>query len=154
VTIPAVDRLDHLVLTVRDLDATCRFYTDVLGMRVVRFGQGRVAVHFGSQKINLHPTGGSAALVADTPTPGSGDLCFLSDVPLGRWVDHVQARGVGIIEPPSRRVGAQGPIESIYFRDPDGNLIEVSNLVDPPADPLAPLSDWMRRLEACVRPAD
>ena len=150
----AVRTLDHLVLTVHDIDATCRFYTEVLGMRVVRFGQGRVAVHFGSQKINIHPVGGASTLVATVPTPGSGDLCFLSDVPVARWVDHVTALGVDVIEMPSQRVGARGPIESIYLRDPDGNLIEVSNLVDAPADPIAPLRDWLRELEACVRAVD
>ena len=150
----AVDHLDHLVLTVRDIDATCRFYTDALGMRVVRFGQGRVAVHFGSQKINIHPVGGPATLVAAVPTPGSGDLCFLTDVPVARWVEHVTALGVEVIAMPSRRVGAQGPIESIYFRDPDGNLIEVSNLAEVPDDPITPLRAWLSDLEACVRAVD
>ena len=124
---PVVDRLDHLVLTVRDIDATCRFYTSVLGMRVERFREGRVALHFGRQKINVHPIGGASPLVAALPTPGSGDVCFLSDVPLPRWLEHLKDRGVAIIEGPVRRTGAQGPIDSVYFRDPDGNLIEVSN---------------------------
>jgi catechol 2,3-dioxygenase-like lactoylglutathione lyase family enzyme len=127
---PTLSRLDHLVLTVRNVDATCRFYADVLGMRVVTFGQGRIALEFGQQKINVHPAGGTSLLVAAQPTPGSGDLCFLSDEPLDDWMAHLKTCDVPIIEGPSRRTGAEGPIESIYFRDPDGNLIEVSNAVD------------------------
>jgi catechol 2,3-dioxygenase-like lactoylglutathione lyase family enzyme len=127
---PTLSRLDHLVLTVRNVDVTCRFYADVLGMRTVTFGQGRIALEFGRQKINVHPAGGTSLLVAAQPTPGSGDLCFLSDAPLREWMAHLEDRDVPIIEGPSRRTGAEGPIESIYFRDPDGNLIEVSNAVD------------------------
>jgi len=127
---PTLDHLDHLVITVRDIDATCRFYSDVLGMKVVTFGQGRIALHFGRQKLNVHPADGSGRLVADKPTPGSADLCFLSDMPVARWIEHIKAHGVPLIEGPGRRAGAEGPIESIYFRDPDGNLIEVSNAVD------------------------
>jgi catechol 2,3-dioxygenase-like lactoylglutathione lyase family enzyme/ketosteroid isomerase-like protein len=150
---PGLARLDHFVLTVRDIDATCRFYADVLGMRVERFGQGRIALHFGSQKINVHPTGGRALLVAAQPTPGSGDVCFLSETPLDRWLEHLAAHGVKPIEGPSRRAGAEGPIESVYFRDPDGNLVEVSNAVER-GDPIAPLRDWLRELQAAVRAVD
>ena len=151
---PVVDRLDHLVITVKDVDATCRFYSEVLGMRVVRFGQDRIAVHFGAQKINVHPAGGTSRLVAAQPTPGSGDLCFLSDIPLARWLDHVAARGVKVIQGPGRRTGGSGPIDSIYFRDPDGNLIEVSNAVERPDDAIAPLREWLRELQVCVRAVD
>jgi catechol 2,3-dioxygenase-like lactoylglutathione lyase family enzyme len=150
---PALDRLDHLVLTVRDADVTCAFYADVLGMRVATFGEGRIALEFGYQKINVHPTGGSARLVAAQPTPGSGDLCFLTEVPLAHWITHLHERGVAIVDGPSRRAGAQGPIESVYFRDPDGNLVEVSNVVER-GDPIAPLRQWLLALQGCVRAQD
>ncbi len=150
---PDLTRLDHLVLTVRDVDATCRFYADVLGMRVARFGEGRIALHFGAQKINVHPVGGTSLLVAADPTPGSGDLCFLSDVPVIRWLAHLGARGVKVLDGPVRRTGAEGPIDSVYFRDPDGNLIEVSNAVER-GDPIGPLRDWLRALESRVRAVD
>lgn len=126
-----VDALDHLVLTVRDLDATCDFYTKVLGMRVVTFGAGRKALVYGSQKINLHQHGREFEPKAQTPTPGSADLCFLTDVPVTDVVAHLAALGVEIIDGPVRRTGAQGPIVSVYFRDPDGNLIEVANTASP-----------------------
>lgn len=150
---PDLTRLDHLVLTVRDVDATCRFYADVLGMRVARFGEGRIALHFGAQKINVHPAGGTSLLVAAEPTPGSGDLCVLSDVPVTRWLAHLGARGVKVVDGPVRRTGAEGPIDSVYFRDPDGNLIEVSNAVER-GDPIAPLRAWLRALESRVRAVD
>jgi catechol 2,3-dioxygenase-like lactoylglutathione lyase family enzyme len=122
-----IDRIDHLVLTVRDIDATCAFYTRVLGMQAITFGAGRTALAFGSQKINLHQAGHEFEPKALRPTPGSGDLCFLTAVPLSEVVAHVQACGVAIEEGPVSRSGATGPIESIYLRDPDGNLVEVSN---------------------------
>jgi catechol 2,3-dioxygenase-like lactoylglutathione lyase family enzyme len=127
VSMPTLTGLDHLVITVRDVEATCRFYADVLGMNVVTFGQGRIALEFGGQKLNVHPVGGTSLLVAAQPMPGSADLCFLSDTPVAEWMKHVTACGVALIEGPARRTGARGPIVSIYFRDPDGNLIEVSN---------------------------
>jgi catechol 2,3-dioxygenase-like lactoylglutathione lyase family enzyme len=122
-----IDRLDHLVLTVADLDATCAFYHRALGMEVVRFGNGRVALGFGRQKINLHALGREFEPKADRPTPGSADLCFITTVPLGEVVAHLNAEGIVVIEGPVRRTGAAGPLMSIYFRDPDRNLIEVSN---------------------------
>src|SRR6056297_2277939 len=119
-----VERLDHLVLTVADIDATVRFYERVLGMTAIRFGQeaARVALRFGDQKINLHEAGREFEPRALRPTPGSGDLCFIvTDVNLA--ADHLAASGVEIIEGPDERSGALGPIRSIYFRDPDQNLI-------------------------------
>ncbi len=122
-----IDRLDHLVLTVRDIGATCDFYARVLEMEVVAFGAGRKALQFGRQKINLHERGKEFDPKAASPTPGSGHLCFITEVPLPQVMDHIRSCGVEILEGPVRRTGAVGPIESIYIRDPDGNLIEVSN---------------------------
>jgi catechol 2,3-dioxygenase-like lactoylglutathione lyase family enzyme/ketosteroid isomerase-like protein len=148
-----VERLDHLVLTVRDLDATVEFYRRVLGMEVVAFGEGRTAVRFGDQKINLHPVAAGMKLVAARPTPGSGDICLLTDEPLAAWLTHLTSCGVAVEAGPGRRTGARGPIESIYLRDPDGNLVEISNEVVE-GDPIAPLRDWLRQLQACVRAQD
>jgi catechol 2,3-dioxygenase-like lactoylglutathione lyase family enzyme len=125
-----IDRLDHLVLTVRSIEVACDFYSRVLGMKVVTFGNGRTALQFGRQKINLHERGKEFDPKAANPTPGSGDLCFITEVPLPRVVEHIRSCGVEILEGPVRRTGAVGPIESIYLRDPDGNLIEVSNYLD------------------------
>lgn len=125
-----IKRIDHLVLTVRDIAATCDFYSRVLGMQVVTFGGDRKALQSGRQKINLHERGKEFEPKALQPTPGSGDLCFVTEVPLPQVVDHIQSCGIQIIEGPVRRTGAVGPIESIYIRDPDGNLIEVSNYPD------------------------
>jgi catechol 2,3-dioxygenase-like lactoylglutathione lyase family enzyme len=122
-----VDRLDHLVLTVADVEKSCAFYHRVLGMSVVVFGAGRKALAFGRQKINLHAHGNEFEPKADRPTPGSADLCFITAVPLTEVVAHLSDEGVAIVEGPVERTGATGPILSIYFRDPDGNLIEVSN---------------------------
>jgi catechol 2,3-dioxygenase-like lactoylglutathione lyase family enzyme len=122
-----IDRLDHLVLTVRDLEATTDFYQRALGMRRETFGAGRVALHFGRQKINLHPAGGEFDPKAVRPTPGSADLCFITETPIEAVQAHLEACGIAIEEGPVARTGAQGPIVSLYLRDPDGNLIEVSN---------------------------
>jgi catechol 2,3-dioxygenase-like lactoylglutathione lyase family enzyme len=121
-----IDRLDHLVLTVADIDATCDFYARVLGMTVVTFGQDRRALAFGAQKINLHQLGREFEPKARNPAPGSADLCLIAGVPLAEAEAHIRAAGVDIIEGPVRRTGATGPIWSVYFRDPDQNLIEVS----------------------------
>ena len=121
-----IDRIDHLVLTVRDIDATCEFYSRVLGMRVVTFAGGRRALQFGAQKFNLHPSGREFDPKAARPTPGSIDVCLISAVPLADVVADLARCGVAIIEGPVTRTGAQGPIRSVYFRDPDMNLIEVS----------------------------
>ncbi|MBT3661494.1 MAG: VOC family protein [Rhodospirillaceae bacterium] len=122
-----IDRLDHFVLTVADIDATCEFYTRVLGMERVSFGHGRTALSFGRQKINLHPAGNEYEPKAETPMPGSGDVCFITETPIGGVVSHLNTCGVEIIEGPGTKTGAMGPIISVYFRDPDMNLIEVSN---------------------------
>jgi len=124
-----IDSLDHLVLTVKDVDATARFYAQVLGMETVIFGAGRKALAFGSQKINLHQQGKEFEPKAQRPTPGSADLCFLTSVPVGEVIGHLEACGVAVLEGPVRRTGATGPILSVYFRDPDLNLIEVSNRI-------------------------
>jgi catechol 2,3-dioxygenase-like lactoylglutathione lyase family enzyme len=123
--------LDHLVLTVADVDATAAFYVRVLGMDAVTFGAGRRALAFGAQKINLHAAGREFEPHAAAPTRGSADLCFLTDVPLDEVIAHLRACGVAIEEGPVMRTGATGPIRSVYLRDPDGNLIEVSNRVAP-----------------------
>ncbi|MBB6486430.1 VOC family protein [Rhizobium lusitanum] len=122
-----IDHLDHLVLTVESIDASCDFYARVLGMGVETFGGGRKALTFGNQKINLHRAGHEFEPKADRPTPGSADLCFISHTPLDDVVAHLETEGVAIAEGPVRRTGATGPILSVYFRDPDNNLIEVSN---------------------------
>jgi catechol 2,3-dioxygenase-like lactoylglutathione lyase family enzyme len=122
-----IDSLDHLVLTVRDIEASCVFYQRVLGMAVVTFGAGRKALAFGAQKINLHQSGREFEPKAQQPTPGSADLCFLTSVPLPEVQRHLAACSVPVTDGPVQRTGAQGPILSVYFRDPDLNLIEVSN---------------------------
>ena len=124
-----IDRLDHLVLTVASIDDTCSFYERVLGMEVTRFGEGRTALKFGRQKINLHEVGGEFTPRAARATAGSGDLCLISATALGDVIEHLQSCGVSIIEGPVDKTGATGPIRSVYFRDPDGNLIEVSEYI-------------------------
>ncbi|MED4582913.1 VOC family protein [Brevibacillus choshinensis] len=123
-----IDRLDHFVLTVQDIEATCRFYEQVLKMKAVTFGNGRWALEYGQQKINLHQAGHEFEPKAQHPVPGSADLCFLTSVPLEQVVQHVESCGVAIIEGPVQRTGATGPILSVYLRDPDGNLIELSQV--------------------------
>ncbi len=125
-----VDRIDHFVLTVRSVETTCDFYSRVLGMEVEEFEGGRRALEFGRQKINLHQAGKEFEPKAEQPTPGSGDFCLITDVPLERVAEHIRSCGVEIIEGPVSRTGATGGISSIYLRDPDGNLIEVSNYAD------------------------
>lgn len=122
-----IHHLDHLVLTVRDIQATCEFYTTVLGMQVVTFGEHRKALQFGQQKINLHQLGQEFEPKALHPTPGSADLCFITDIPLPTVIEHLQAHGVEIEEGIVTRTGAMGAIASLYIRDPDGNLLELSN---------------------------
>ena len=121
-----IDRLDHLVLTVADIDATVDFYTRVLGMDAVTFGAGRTALAFGSSKVNLHRAGHEFEPKAHRPTPGSADLCLIAEGPLEQVIEDLAAHGVPIEEGPVERTGATGPIRSVYFRDPDLNLIEVS----------------------------
>ena len=125
-----IDSLDHLVLTVGDLEATVAFYSKVLGMDVVTFGGGRKALRFGCQKINLHQLGNEVGPKALQPTPGSADLCFLTSIPMAAVLDHLAVCGVEVIAGPVPRTGARGPIVSVYFRDPDGTLLEVANQVE------------------------
>jgi catechol 2,3-dioxygenase-like lactoylglutathione lyase family enzyme len=122
-----IDRLDHLVLTVKDIDATCAFYSRVLGMDARTFGDGRRSLHFGAAKINLHQQGMEFEPKAAKPGPGSADVCLIAATPLAEVTRHLHECGVEIIEGPVQRTGAIGPILSVYFRDPDGNLIEISN---------------------------
>lgn len=124
-----ITSLDHLVLTVTDIPATIVFYTKVLGMSEVAFGEDRRALSFGDQKINLHQRGKEFEPKASSPTPGSADLCFISDTPLPLVISELTAYGVPIIEGPIARTGARGPILSVYFRDPDGNLIEICHYI-------------------------
>ncbi|MBM7070392.1 VOC family protein [Actibacterium sp. 188UL27-1] len=127
----SVQSLDHLVLTVTDLDRTVTFYRTVLGMRVIQFqpatGPERLALGFGKQKINLHPASAPFEPKAAAPLPGSADLCFLSDTLLAAWQAHLSECGITVEEGPVPRTGAAGPLTSLYIRDPDGNLIEISN---------------------------
>ncbi len=124
-----VTAIDHIVLTVRDLEATAKFYESVMGMSREEFGQGRLALKFGNQKINLHEYGKEFEPKAGRPTSGSEDLCFITDTNLDEAMSHVADQGVEIIEGPIKRTGARGAILSFYFRDPDGNLIEVANYI-------------------------
>jgi catechol 2,3-dioxygenase-like lactoylglutathione lyase family enzyme len=125
-----IERLDHLVLTVKNISTTCDFYSRALGMEVVTFGNNRKALAFGCQKINLHEAGREVDPKAHRPTPGSADLCFITQEPVARIIEHFNRLGIQIIEVPVKRTGALGPIESVYLRDPDGNLIEISNYVN------------------------
>jgi catechol 2,3-dioxygenase-like lactoylglutathione lyase family enzyme len=121
-----IKRLDHLVLTVRDVQKTLNFYTHVLGMREVTFGDGRKALVFGNQKLNIHEYRNELEPKALRPTPGSADLCFISAVSIARVIERLSAEGIAIIEGPVTRTGAIGKLVSVYFRDPDANLIEIS----------------------------
>jgi catechol 2,3-dioxygenase-like lactoylglutathione lyase family enzyme len=129
VTGPLIRSIDHFVLTCADVDATIEFYTRVLGMTAETFAGGRRALSFGNQKINLHQQGAEFSPRARVATAGSGDFCLLSDVPVVEVAEHLGSEGVAIIEGPVAKTGAAGALLSIYFRDPDGNLVEVSNQV-------------------------
>ncbi len=122
-----VTKLDHIVLTVKDIQTTVSFYTTVLGMKLERFGRDRVGLSYGTGKINLHEFGSEFKPKAWKPTPGSSDLCFIVSTPLNEIKTHVESIGITIIKGPVMRTGTKGPIESLYFRDPDQNLIEVAN---------------------------
>jgi catechol 2,3-dioxygenase-like lactoylglutathione lyase family enzyme len=122
-----LDAIDHVVLTVRDIPASVAFYTRVLGMREVIFGDDRRALAFGRCKLNLHQAGRELEPKAAHPAPGAVDLCLLARTPVADIARHLAAQGVAIEAGPIERTGAQGPILSVYVRDPDGNLIELSN---------------------------
>jgi catechol 2,3-dioxygenase-like lactoylglutathione lyase family enzyme len=122
-----IKNLDHLVLTVANLESTCRFYNLALGMEVIEFGENRKALKFGDQKINLHQYGSEFEPKAFKPTPGTADLCFITDFPLREVMQELKEKCIEIEEGPVERTGANGKITSIYLRDPDMNLIEVSN---------------------------
>ena len=125
-----IDAIDHLVLTVRDIPTTCEFYSRVLGMQVVTFGDQRRALQLGQQKLNLHQAGAEFEPKALRPTPGAIDLCLLTQTPLVEVIEHLQACNVAVELGIVRRTGAIGPIGSIYIRDPDGNLLEIANYLD------------------------
>jgi catechol 2,3-dioxygenase-like lactoylglutathione lyase family enzyme len=128
-----IDRIDHLVLTVADIDQTVDFYVRVLGMEPVVFGAGRRALRFGRHKLNLHQAGHELEPKARRPTPGSADVCLVTTIPLDRVLDHLRAHDVPVEAGPVARAGATGPVTSVYVRDPDGNLIEVCTYDDPEA---------------------
>ena len=121
--------LDHLVLTVGDIEASCAFYTSVLGTQLIEFAGGRKALKFGEHKINLHEFRKEFEPKAAHPTPGSADLCFLTTTPLTEVTARLRQSKVEIIEGPVERTGANGPILSVYLRDPDNNLLEIANRI-------------------------
>jgi catechol 2,3-dioxygenase-like lactoylglutathione lyase family enzyme/ketosteroid isomerase-like protein len=139
---------------VQDIAATVSFYQQALGLEVVTFGKGRTGLSFGEQRINLHQAGKKIDPRAASPTPGSGDLCFLTRTPLGDWKTRLAAAGVAIEKGPVTRTGALGPIESIYVRDPDGNLVEIAIQKGLDRDPLEPLRAWLTQWQECVRAVD
>lgn len=123
-----ITRIDHVVFTVKSIARTCEFYSKVLGFQAVTFGaQGRKALTFGQQKINLHEAGKEFEPKAEFPIPGSVDLCLITETPIDKTIAHLASCNVSIVEGPIKTTGALGPILSVYFRDPDMNLIEVSN---------------------------
>jgi catechol 2,3-dioxygenase-like lactoylglutathione lyase family enzyme len=121
-----IDRIDHFVLTVKSIVATCAFYERVLGMEVQTFGDNRKALRFGAQKINLHEVGRELEPKAARPASGAGDFCVIAHGPIDAVVEHLKAEQVVIEIGPDTRTGAAGPITSVYIRDPDDNLVEIS----------------------------
>ena len=121
-----IGSIDHIVLTTRDLDKCIAFYVNVLGMQLERYGNDRIAFKFGAHKFNVHPPGFEASIKARRPTPGSLDLCFLADCPLEDVIARLEQHNIPIEEGPSVRTGARSPIRSVYVRDPDDNLVEIS----------------------------
>ncbi|MCF6764214.1 VOC family protein [Thiotrichales bacterium 19S3-7] len=124
-----IEHLDHLVLTVNDIEISTQFYAQVLDMEIITFNGNRKALKFGKQKINLHLKGNEFEPNAINPIPGSADLCFITKMPLSDVIDKLSFQKISIEEGPVKRTGACGEIISVYFRDPDKNLIEVSNYV-------------------------
>jgi catechol 2,3-dioxygenase-like lactoylglutathione lyase family enzyme len=131
-----IDRLDHLVLTVKDVATTCDFYQRVLGVEIVTFAGGRKGLAFGRNKINLHQQGKEFEPKADRPTPGSADFCLITESPIAEVIKRLQLAHVPIVQGPVEKIGALGPMVSVYFRDPDLNLVEVSNYAEKIASPV------------------
>jgi catechol 2,3-dioxygenase-like lactoylglutathione lyase family enzyme len=123
-------KIDHIVLTVRNMDRTCKFYSRALGLRIVKLRDGRKELQFGEQKIKVYEVDKGPELQAMNPVPGSLDICFVTTIALPHVVDHLNAAGIHIEDGPVRKMGAAGPIESIYVRDPDGNLVEIANYTE------------------------
>jgi catechol 2,3-dioxygenase-like lactoylglutathione lyase family enzyme len=125
-----INKLDHLVLTVNDIDMTITFYTDVLDMTVAHTAGGRKSLRFGKQKINLHTAGQEISPHARHPLPGSADICFVTETSMQQVIEHLSSHKITILAGPAKKVGATGSLLSIYIQDPDGNLIEISNQLD------------------------
>lgn len=123
-----IKSIDHIVLTVSDIAQTCRFYSQILGMEEITFSNDRKALKFGSQKINLHLEGHEYEPIARQPTPGSADICLIVETSLSEVIMLLKNYGIPIVDGPIERTGAQGRLISIYIRDPDGNLLELSNI--------------------------
>ncbi len=123
--------LDHIVLTVGSIARTCDFYQRALGAEVITFGEGRTALQLGANKLNLHEAGNEFEPKAAAPTPGSGDICLITNAPLAEVEQHLRAQNIAIEDGPVSRTGARGPIMSLYIRDPDGNLIEIASYAEP-----------------------
>jgi catechol 2,3-dioxygenase-like lactoylglutathione lyase family enzyme len=121
-----LESIDHVVFTVEDVDATCAFYSKVLGMEIITFDTGRKALHFGPSQINLHQHGNEFEPKAIRPAPGTQDICLVVSTPMAGVVDQLRSAGVEIIAGPVPRTGARGAMESVYLRDPDGNLVEIA----------------------------
>jgi catechol 2,3-dioxygenase-like lactoylglutathione lyase family enzyme len=122
-----IERIDHFVLTVKDIDATCEFYQRVLNMGVVTFAGGRKGLSFGANKINLHQQGKEFEPKANRPVPGSADFCLITQTPIADVINRLARLKVQTVLGPVEKIGALGPMTSVYFRDPDLNLVEVSN---------------------------
>lgn len=122
-----ISTIDHLVITVHDIEKSCTFYETVMGLEIISFGEERKAIKVGAQKINLHQTGNEISPCAKNPTPGSADLCFITPKPISDYLHHLKDRGIDIELGPVKRYGVSGEMDSVYFRDPDGNLLEVSH---------------------------
>jgi catechol 2,3-dioxygenase-like lactoylglutathione lyase family enzyme len=125
-----LQRIDHVVFTVQDIDATCAFYSRALGMEVVTFGAGRKALQFGQSRINLHQYGREFEPKAKNPVPGTQDICLVTDTSIPEVIQQLHSLGLEIIEGPAPRTGAIGAMESVYIRDPDGNLVEIAHYLE------------------------
>jgi len=121
-----IDHIDHIVLTTRDKEGCIRFYTEILGMKLEKFSENRLALKFGEQKINLHEWGREFEPRAHVAAPGTLDLCFIAAVPLQRVIQRLNENNIRILEGPVAKTGAMGPMQSVYVRDPDLNLVEIS----------------------------